>query len=429
MPKKSNDMGKLVVLMITAFIDMVGTLMIIPLMPFYAKNFGANGLVVGLLVSSFSVAQLLSAPIWGRFSDRYGRRPALVVGMMASAIAYVVFAYADSLWLLFLSRLVQGSGGGTVSVIQAYVADAVAPEQRAKGLGWLSAATNAGVAIGPVIGSNTLHWGPHAPGLIAAMLCVLNSIFALKFLTESRDMVEARSSVHVRGRSRDAVARVITHSSEPAPRLIWIYAIGIGAFQGMNAILALFLADRFGVTSDTIGYFYTYIGCISVLTRALFLGPAVDRFGEARLSRIGQTLLALGLFAMPFMHRMNDPAAFAARLGGALPVSAVALLPFLPLAMAVALLPLGTAFTFPCVTALLSRVIPSNERGLYMGVQQTFGGVARVVFPIVAGWAFDRIPALPFVVSAALVAGTILLGLGMENYTRPKAEASAAPAA
>jgi nitrate/nitrite transporter NarK len=211
--------------------------------------------------------------------------------------------------------------------------------------------------------------------------------------------------------------------------LIWIYAIGIGAFQGMNAILALFLADRFGVTSDTIGYFYTYIGCISVLTRALFLGPAVDRFGEARLSRIGQTLLALGLFALPFMHRMNDPAAFAAKMGGALPVSAVALLPFLPLAMAVALLPLGTAFTFPCVTALLSRVIPSHERGLYMGVQQTFGGIARVVFPIMAGWAFDRFPALPFVGSATLVAGTILLGLGMENYTRPKAEASAAPAA
>jgi nitrate/nitrite transporter NarK len=223
--------------------------------------------------------------------------------------------------------------------------------------------------------------------------------------------------------------RVVTHSSEPAPRLIWIYAIGIGAFQGMNAILALFLAARFGVTEDTIGYFYTYIGCISVLTRALFLGPAVDRFGEARLSRIGQTLLALGLATLPFMHRLGDPAAVAAKMGGFLPLGAVTLLPFLPLALAVALLPLGTAFTFPCVTAMLSRVIPNNERGLYMGVQQTFGGIARVVFPILAGWAFDRFPGLPFVASAVLVAGTILLGLGMENYIRPKAEAKAAPAA
>src|SRR3954466_10011083 len=183
MRNRSNDMGKLVVLMITAFIDMVGTLMIIPLMPFYAKNFGANGLVVGLLVSSFSVAQLLSAPIWGRFSDRYGRRPALIVGMTASAIAYVVCAYSTSLWLLFLSRLIQGSGGGTVSVIQAYVADAVEPEHRAKGLGWPAAATNAGVALGPVVGGQALHFGgAHGPGLAAAALCVINIVFAFRFL-------------------------------------------------------------------------------------------------------------------------------------------------------------------------------------------------------------------------------------------------------
>jgi len=415
--------------MITAFIDMVGTLMIIPLLPFYAKSFGANGLVVGLLVSSFSIAQLLSAPIWGRFSDRYGRRPALMVGLAASAIAYVIFAYANSLWLLFLSRLVQGSGGGTVSVIQAYVADALEPEERAKGLGWLSASTNAGVALGPVLGSYLLAAGAHAPGLGAAALCVLNIGFAFKFLVESRDMTEARASKHKPGRSRDAVSHVLTHTNEPASRLIWIYAIGIGAFQGMNAILALFLAARFGVTSHTIGYFYTYIGVIAVLTRALILGPAVDRFGEARLSRIGQTLLAAGLAAMPFMHRLADPAALAEHLGGVLPVSAVAFVPFLPLALAVALLPLGTAFTFPCVTALLSRVIPSSERGLYMGVQQTFGGTARVLFPILAGWAFDRFPELPFLMSAALVAGTILLGLGMEEYTKPKREPNTVPAA
>ena len=415
--------------MITAFIDMVGTLMILPLMPFYAESFGASGLMVGLLVSSFSIAQLLSAPMWGRFSDRYGRRPALIVGMTASAIAYIVFAYANSLWLLFLSRLIQGSGGGTVSVIQAYVADAVQPDQRAKGLGWLSAATNAGVALGPVIGSKMLHFGPHGPGLCAAMLCFLNIGFAFKYLVESRDMVEAKSSVHVPGRSIKAAVRVVTHSSEPAARLIWIYAIGIGAFQGMNAIFALFLQMRFGVTSDTIGYFYTYIGALSMVTRAVILGWALDKFGEVRLSRIGQVLLASGLAALPFMHPLSDPAGLATRLGGILPVSAVALLPYVPLALGVALLPLGTAFTFPCVTAILSRVIPSNERGLYMGVQQTFGGIARVLFPIGAGWAFDRFPELPFLVSSGLVAGTILLGLGMESYARPKREPEAAPAA
>src|SRR5690348_3216377 len=150
-------MGKLIVLMITAFVDMVGLLMIIPLLPFYAKDLGANGFLVGLLVSSFAIAQLITAPVWGRLSDRYGRRPALLVGLSASAIAYVVFGFANALWLLFLSRLVQGAGGGTVSVIQAYVADALKPEERAKGLGWLSAATNAGVALGPVLGSFASH--------------------------------------------------------------------------------------------------------------------------------------------------------------------------------------------------------------------------------------------------------------------------------
>src|SRR5918992_6240807 len=179
-------MGKLVVLMITAFVDMVGLLMVLPLLPFYAKDLGGSGLVVGVLVSSFAVAQLLASPFWGRFSDRYGRRPALLIGLTASAIAYVIFAYASSLWLLFISRIVQGAGGGTVSVIQAYVADAVAPEDRAKGLGWLSAATNAGVALGPVIGSQTMAGGRATPGLVAAALCLVNIVFARRLLTQSR---------------------------------------------------------------------------------------------------------------------------------------------------------------------------------------------------------------------------------------------------
>jgi multidrug resistance protein len=165
--KKPHDSRKLWILMITAFIDMVGLLMVIPILPFYAKELGAGGLIVGMLVSSFAVAQLLSAPMWGRFSDAYGRRPALLVGLAASAIAYVIFGFAHSLALLFISRLVQGAGGGTVSVIQAYVADATEPQDRAKALGWLSAATNAGVAIGPVLGSISSQWGRSAPGLFA----------------------------------------------------------------------------------------------------------------------------------------------------------------------------------------------------------------------------------------------------------------------
>jgi MFS family permease len=339
----------------------------------------------------------------------------------------VVFGFANALWLLFLSRVVQGAGGGTVSVIQAYVADALEPEERAKGLGWLSAATNAGVALGPVLGSFASHLHRSGPGLFAAGLCVVNITFAFFFLSESRDMHEAKAVGSKRIRPRDAVARVVTHSGETASRLIWIYAIAMGAFQGANSMLALFLSVRFGVTENTIGFFYTYIGTISVVTRALILGWAVDRYGEARLSRFGSTLLAVGLAALAFMHPLKDPTALAHALR--LSVSFVGILPYLPLALAVALLPLGTAFTFPCVTALLSRVIPSSERGLYMGVQQTFGGTARALFPILAGVAFDRFVELPFLASAALVAGTIYLGIGMEAILRPKPQTEAAPAA
>ncbi|WP_043580194.1 MFS transporter [Gemmatimonas phototrophica] len=384
--------GKLAVLMVTAFIDMLGLLMILPLLPFYAKSLGAGGAVVGLLVSSFSIAQLLSAPVWGRFSDKYGRRPALMVGLGASAIAYVVFAYADSLWLLFLSRIVQGAGGGTVSVIQAYVADATRPEDRAKSLGWLSAATNAGVALGPVIGSWMQLFSKHTPGLVAAGLCVVNMGFAWKYLTEIRKPGAAPGTSKPKG-SREAVFRVVSHPSEPASRLILIYALAIGAFQGTTAILALFLADRFGVTEATIGYFFMYIGVLSVVVRALMLGKLVDRIGEPRLSRAGLLFLAAGLVGLSISPN--------------LPV----------LALSVGLLPLGTAFTFPCVTAMLSRVVSSAERGLYMGVQQTFGGVTRVVFPIILGVAFDAFgKQSPFWISAAVVLATLLMGRDLELY-------------
>jgi len=147
----------------TAFIDMVGVLMIFPLLPFYVQKLGGNGVTVfglhfgvgviaGFIISSFTVAQLISAPMWGRFSDRVGRRPTLLIALTASGIAYLIFGFANSLWLLFLSRVVQGAGGGTVGVIQAYVADSTAPQDRTRALGWLSATTNLGVALGPVLG-------------------------------------------------------------------------------------------------------------------------------------------------------------------------------------------------------------------------------------------------------------------------------------
>lgn len=383
---------KLLVLIVTAFVDMVGLLMVIPLMPFYARKLGAGSLMVTIMVVSFTAAQLLSAPLWGRFSDRYGRRPALLVGLGAAAIAYVVFAYANSIWLLLLSRVVQGAGGGTVGVIQAYVADSTEPQNRAKALGWLSAATNLGVALGPPLGSLALLLGHTGPGEVAAGLCLINMVFAWKFLSESRDMEDARTSTRKAGASRAAIARVLTHAKDPGSRLIWMYAIAMGAFSAITAILPLFLADQFGIGENRVWIFFTYIGTISVITRAGFLGKAVEKFGEARLARIGLVMLSIGIAGYPFVHN------------------------YVLLALTVALVPLGTAFTFPCVTSLLSRVISASERGLYMGVQQTYGGLARVVVPLWAGFAYDHLGhAVPFLTSAALVLLTLLLGLGVDD--------------
>jgi len=393
---------ELVILMITAMIDMIGVLMILPLLPFFAQRLGAGGLMVGLLVSSFSLAQLISAPMWGRLSDKWGRRPVIIVSLAASAISFTVFGFAHSLLVLFLSRIVQGAGGGTVGVIQAYVADATKPEERTKALGWLSAATNFGVAIGPVLGGYfaTLgkqqvasagwpQWlGDAAPGLAAAALCLLNIGFAWKYLPESRvKAVTATGEPHPprkSGTSMAAVSRVMSHPGEAPSRLIWIYAIAIGAFQGLTSILALFLNKKFNADEATMGLLFAYVGVLSVITRVFVLGRMVDWLGEAKLSRLGTVLLAFGTVTLPF----------APSVGWA--------------ALSIAFWPLGTAFTFPAVTAMLSKVISNEDRGLYMGVQQTFGGASRVIFPIALGWAFDHmVPGAPFWISATLVMMTL----------------------
>src|SRR5919199_91482 len=209
------------VLMLTAFVDMVGLLMIAPLLPFYAKTLGADATLLSIVVGAFSVAQLLSAPLWGRVSDRYGRKPALLIGLTASAVSYVVFAYASSIWVLLLSRIIQGAGGGTVGVIQAYVSDAVGPRDRAKGLAWLSTATNTGVTLGPLIGSMTSHMGQHAPGLLAAALCLAHILFVIRALRETHD-TQARPQAKRARAPREAVWRVLRHPGEASSRLIWM---------------------------------------------------------------------------------------------------------------------------------------------------------------------------------------------------------------
>jgi len=391
--------GKLTVLMITAFVDMLGLAMIIPLLPFYATKLGASATIVGILIAAFSIAQLASAPLWGRFSDHYGRRPALLVGLLISAIAYVIFAYASTLWLLLLSRVVQGLGGGTIGVVQAYVADASDPKDRAKSLGWLSAATSFGAVVGPAIGSVLIHWGRHAPGIASAIFCLLISVFAGVYLRESREESLASGEHSIKPETgAGAVWSVISRPSEPAQRLIWIYAIAIGAFYGTAPTLPLILARRLPITEANVGFFVMYLGGMGVFVRAGILGRMIEWLGEAQLTRLGLVLLSVGLALIAAVHSYPT------------------------LLVALTLMPLGTAFVFPCVTAMLSRVVPARNRGLYMGVQHTFGGVSRVAFPLAAGVAMDHLGlGFPFVVAGVLVLGTLLLTTSMEDYAAIRA--------
>jgi multidrug resistance protein len=384
---------------------MVGLTLVLPLLPYYATEFGANALVVGVLISAFSLAQLLCAPLWGGISDRHGRRPVILFGLATTSVAYVIFGFAHSVALLLISRVIQGIGGGTIGVVQAYVADASPPEERTKSLGWLTAVTSLGALVGPAFGSVLDQLaGRSAPGLAAAGLAIVTAAFALRYLPESQGARGEPAAPEPKVTGRDALRGVLARWREPASRLIWIYTIAIGAFYGTAGIFPLLLKARLGVTEHTIGYFFMYFGGMGVIVRAGILGRAVDRFGEARVARIGIGLLAGGLALFALAH--SWPA----------------------VAVAMTLMPLGTAFLFPCVTGLLSRVVSATNRGLYMGVQQTYGGVSRVAFPILAGWVMDHLGnGVPFGISAGLVLLTIPLTGAMHTYARLEDARPAAP--
>lgn len=377
-PASRDQLRQLWVLITASGVDMIGFAIVLPLMPYYALKLKATPEQIGLLIAAYSIAQLLMAPFWGRISDRYGRRPTLLIGLTAAAVAYVVFAFANSLWLLFLSRLIQGAGGGTTGVAHAYVADTIKPADRARALGWLSAASSLGVMLGPVIGSSSAHWGQAAPGLVAALLCVVNVGFAWRWLRESRTPGLAQPPKRP---VWHAAWTVVRHPGRPVSRFIWIYGAGMLGFSAMTGVLALYLNDRFGVDETSIGYVFLYVGALSLVMRTLVLGPAIDRLGETGVMRLGTVALMLGLLLYP--------------LPGNLWV----------LALIIPLVPIGTALLFPATTALMSRLSAREELGLTMGVAQTFAGISRVIAPIVATSAFQRFgPPTPFYIAGGIVA-------------------------
>ena len=390
-------MKKISVLMATAFVDMIGFAIVFPILPFYALRFDAPEWMIGPLLASFSVMQLIASPLWGRFSDKFGRRPAIILGLCTSAIAFLIFGFAVNLLMLFATRLVQGIGGGTTGVAQAYVGDSIDPKDRAKALGWLSAATSAGVMMGPAIGSYAFRLGPQYPGLIASGLCLLNVIFAWFWLPEStpkKEEEDANSSAPPKERRavKAMMLEVLFTPRGDVPRLIWIYTAGMLGFMSMAAILPLYLGARFGITEGNIGPFFVYTGFLSIVMRAVVLGKLVDLFGETRVMRAGALLLATGLFSLPLSTTI---------------LGTVAMMSFIPM---------GTALLFPNVSALVSHRAPRGELGQVMGVQQSFGGMARVLGPVWATLVFDRVGiTAPFFVASGIVGLVTVLAFRVKH--------------
>lgn len=382
------------ILIAVATVDMVGGAMVFPLIPFYALRLHASPTTIGMIIASFFVAQLISAPLWGRVSDRYGRRPALLIGLGASTAAFFVFGFANSVWLLFLCRIVQGLGGGTTGVLQAYVSDTVPPEDRARSLGWLSAGTNVGTMLGPVIGSFATFWGQQWPGILAALLCLTNAICAWKWLPESKQP-------HIHGTKRKPVWHgvwsVLRNPTGSVQRLTLIYAVAMLAFSCLTSVLALYLSAEFGITEKTIGYVFLYVGIFSVLMRSALIGPIVDRIGEAWSIRAGAATLILGLIAYPLAPNLWS------------------------LAIIVPLVPIGTSLLFPATTAMMSRHSAKSDLGTTMGIAQTFAGVSRVVAPILSTTLFQRIShGMPFYFAATFVGLVSLLAFQVDAGPAPE---------
>src|SRR6184192_3788277 len=389
-----DQFRRLIVLIAVATVDMIGGAMVFPLIPFYALKLHASPTTIGMIIASFFIAQLISAPVWGRVSDHYGRRPALLIGLSASAAAYFVFGFANAIWLLFLCRVVQGLGGGTTGVLQAYVSDTVPPEDRARSLGWLSAGTNVGTMLGPVIGSFATYWGQQWPGILASSLCVANALFAWQWLPESK-----QSHAHSPARKPvwHGVLTVLRNPTGDVQRLTLIYAVAMLAFSCLTSVLALYLSAEFGITEKTIGYVFLYVGIFSVLMRSALIGPIVDRIGEHWSIRAGAAFLIAGLLAYPMAPNLWS------------------------LAFIVPLVPIGTSLLFPATTALMSHYSPRSELGTTMGIAQTFAGISRVLAPLLSTTLFQRVGhGMPFYFAATFVGVVSLLAFQVERQPAPE---------
>jgi DHA1 family tetracycline resistance protein-like MFS transporter len=352
------------VLFLTVFIHLIGFGIIIPLLPYYAESYGASGLTVGLLTTSFSMMQFLFAPIWGRLSDRIGRRPVLIGSLLLTSVSYIVFAVAGSLPVLFASRMLAGIAGATISTAQAYIADTTTAAERTKGMGLVGAAFGMGFIFGPAMGGILSRWGFAVPAYAAAGLALGAAILAFLKLRESISP-GARASKSELRRGAGPILQAIRHPV--VGTVLVLFFTTTVCFSAMEAILALFCEHHYDWGPSRIGYLFAYVGIISAGLQMGLVGALARRFGERALVRTGLTLMGLS-FAT----------------AGLAPPVAVFLLAMGGIALA-------SGLTTPSLSGLVSTATAADEQGGILGVYQSLGSLARATGPFLGGLAFDRV--------------------------------------
>lgn len=388
-------MSPTALIFITVFLDLIGFGIVLPLLPGYAARLQVSEAAIGVLVASFSLMQFLLAPWWGRLSDRIGRRPVLLVGLLGSAVSYLLFAIAASYWVLLLSRVVAGVMGATVNVAQAYLADVTTPEERPRALGMIGAAFGLGFVVGPGLGGLSATLGDAAPGLVACGLTTVNLALAWWWLPESRAAGTA---------SRAGAAGHWTRFVMP------LAAVGCAtvAFTVVYVIFPLEVerALRFG--RHEAAYLFMLMGLVSAIVQGGLIGRLVARYGERRLIVTGGLLMALGLVTLP--------RSFAAGPGTA---------GFTLLYTGLLVLAAGSAMISPSAASFVSRRAPADEQGSALGRLQSVAAVGRIVGPLLAGSVAAALGAL----AAFLVAAAVALLAGVVGMVVPEKRPVAQPQA
>jgi DHA1 family tetracycline resistance protein-like MFS transporter len=351
----------LVIILITVFIDLIGFGMVIPILPFYAEIFQATPLEIGFLFSIYSWMQFLCAPVLGRLSDMYGRRPILLISLLGSAVGYFVLGLANTLVLVFVGRIISGITGANISTAQAYIADVTTRENRAKGMGLFGATFGLGFVLGPAIAGILSKYGVHVPFYVAAALSLANSIALYFLLPES-----IKSGSHVVSEKKNRIVELIESLKEREFGVInLVYFLLITAFSIMTYAFVLFTAFRYGYNAEQNGYLFTFVGVISIIGQGFLFGHLVKRIGEANLTVIGCILMVISLFIFPF---------FGPSFGGLAALLGVC-----------TILSIGNAFASPSLTSLASKISSDDKQGSSMGIMQSGASLARAIGPTIGG--------------------------------------------